>query len=363
MIGEQSLGLDDDSVEVLGQLGMHWVSHMYGPDVYETYSAEVDAVHERLHAEVLDLLPRPADASLWLLFDLQVVDMSLDCPAHPQFARLPAPDAAGRWQRAVRLHRHDDGSPGVEADSTVVCRLLGALATFGGQVSASVHPPRPQARYGAPETPAQAGARWRVAPLGRGLPEPDRPTIMEAWPAEEPRSALRDAVDMTPPAGGPTPAWSAVTASLWDVPVSPRDEQWIEDRPEEFLAALEEGMTRLQGRPELNRPLAAAAYTVRLGLVADQLDDAEDRETAHQQLVLRAAAAHLCGRASLFTFARELQARQLDPAAPFARSAAGYVTEYWRRALAGTVLLPEADTEQPDLVPLRALIGRELRRA
>lgn len=365
MGGEQNLGLDDGCVDVLGQCGMHWVSHMYGPDVYEAYSAEVDAVHERLHGEIHDLLPRPADASLWVVVDLDVVDMSIDCPAHPQFARLPVPDAAGRWRRAVRLHRHDDGSPGAEANDTVVCRLLGALATYGGQVSATVHPPRPEARNGAREAPAQAGANWRVAPLGVALPEPDRPTIMEAWPTGSPhtRSALRDAVDMTPPAGGPTAAWRAVTACLWDVPVAPRDAQWIETQPKDFLAALEEGMKRLEALPELNRPLAAAAYAVRLELAADQLDD--DADGGYEQLVLRAAAAHLGGRASALAFARAYEAREFGPAAPFAQAVVGHVTEYWRRAQAGTVLLPETGTEaeRQDPTRLRALIGRELRRA
>jgi len=354
-------GLDAESVEVLGNSVAHWDSHMFGPEVYGLYMTDLQAMHERLHEELLGLLPEAADASIWVWVELDVVDTSVPCPVHPAYTHIPPPVLDGMWVAGLRIHRHDDGTPGVEADDDLVCNLLCALASYGGSVLVGVHPPRAAAEPNEPEAPLVAGARWRVEPVGTGLPEQERPTLMvsRGGPLDTDRPRLRTAVEMTPPAGGPSLEWKAITGSLWDIPETYDTTDWRAADPEGFLTALEAAVKRLIHCPELTHPVVTAAMVAHL---RQSVQTAVERDDAYSRAVLAAAAAHQAHEYSLFTCAREMGASgTVDPAA-FAMEAVGFITYHWRAALAGTVLLPPSDPalDKDSLDQLRALIGRVL---
>ncbi|MEV7465335.1 hypothetical protein AB0O20_02325 [Streptomyces kronopolitis] len=356
-------GLDAASVEVLGGSVAHWVSHMFGPEVYELYSADLQAMHGRLHDELLGLLPEAPDASIWVWVELDVVDTSVACPAHPTYVDIPPPVLDGMWLAGLRIHRHSDSSPGVEADDDLVCNLLCALASYGGSVLIGVHPPRESAEQGAPEAPLVAGAKWRVDPVGTGLPQHERPTLMisRGGPLDHDRSPLRMAVDMTPPAGGPSAPWRAITGALWDAPDTYDTTEWRAADPDGFLTALEEAVSRLARCPELNHPVVMAATLAHL---RQSVQTAEEKGDTYSRAVLAAAVAHQAHEYSLFTTARELSASGAVDPAMFAAEVVGFITYYWRAALAGTLLLPPPDPalDTDSLNQLRALIGRTLSR-
>jgi hypothetical protein len=356
-------GLDAASVEVLGNSVAHWVSHMFGPEVYKLYMADLRAMHGRLHDELLGLLPEAPDASIWVWVELDVVNTSVPCSAHPAYAAVPLAVLDGMWVAGLRIHRHDDGTPGVEADSDLVCNLLCALASYGGSVLVGVHAPRAYAEQDAPESPLAAGARWRVEPVGTGLPEKKRPTLMvsRGGPLDPERSRRRMAIEMTPPAGGPSPAWRAITGSLWDVSEAHDVAEWQAANPEGFLSALEEAVTRLGSRPELCHPVVKAAIVAHMRQSERTADDTGD---VYARAVLATAAEHLDDVYSLFAAARGLGATGSADPATFAADVVGFITYYWGLALAGTLLLPPPDPERDcgGLEQLRALIGREVGR-
>jgi len=356
-------GLDAAAIEVLGGSVGHWVAHMFGTEVYELYTADLQAMHGRLHEELLDLLPQAPDASLWATISLEPYNTSVECSAHPQYIAVPPTDVDGCWRASVRIHRHEDGSPGVEADDDTVCSLLTALASHGGFVTVSVHPPLASAALLAPEAPAAVGASWRVESVGAGLPQLERPTVLasEGGPMDTRASALRMAVDMTPPAGGPSAVWKAITGSLWDGPGAHDTEAWRTADPQGFLLGLEEAVERLERLPELRHPLALAAGVAHL---RNCESIAEGQGDAYTRAVIAAAAAHMAGEFSLFDCARKLAKTGSVEPAQFAHEAVGFVAYLWQNMMGGILLLPAPDdaAKADALMRLRALIGRELGR-
>ncbi|MET9777668.1 hypothetical protein ABZ023_25995 [Streptomyces sp. NPDC006367] len=359
-------GLDAAAAEIVGNSVAHWVSHTFGPGVYELYTDELRAMHERLHEELMDLLPAEADASIWVVIELDAVDTAVPCAVHPLYATVPAADTSGRWFAGMRIHRHDDGSPGVEADNDMVCHLLCALASYGGSVLVGVHQPREVIEHGAPESPLAAAARWRVEPVGSGLPQRQRPTLLisPGGPFDPAASAARMAVEITPPAGGPSNEWKAITGSLWDAPAAYDPTEWRETDPDCFLDALEQAALTLSRCPELSQPVVAAAIASNLRRAAG---NAEAEGDSYIGAVLETAAAHVAGEQSLFEFTRALTASGQGDPTVLAVNAMGFIAYYWQAALTGALLLPTEDPTAEDdqsagFQELRALIGRELSR-
>jgi len=312
----------------------HWASHMFAPPVYEAFTEQVRAAHERLHEEIDALLSAEPSSALLVTVTVSAADTTVNCDRHALYRSLPAATEQGHWHAGWWLHRHDDGTIGTEAGQSLTCNVLAALAGYGGTVTVCT---LPSAGPGSAETTTSPVQWWCVEPVGAGLPVADRPTLLGIFDDREP-----DPVDAMPDLAGAGPLVRALAGTLVDAPVS--TDGWQESDPAGFIDTAGNAVTRLARHARLAHPLARMAVLDQIGKRTG--NDSPGETISWPEAVASAAHLLLRGEMTLRDAAEAVLSEPNAEAAEFADDVAGLITAFWQMHLGGYLLLPRRSDDQ-----------------